>query len=126
MRVSLQQGAPQNVGSQRLLEIAARGDVHDRALWMLPAQVTGAMGASTALVGSYETVAAAILDYVDLGADLVSIRGYDNLNDAIDYGRFVLPLVRQELAHRAATGQHGAVVPQPPIFPVGDEPRKVS
>jgi len=94
------QGPPQNVGSQRLLEIASRGDVHDRALWMLPAQVTGAMGASTALVGSYETVAAAILDYIDLGADLVSIRGYDNLNDAIDYGRYVLPLVRQELAHR--------------------------
>jgi alkanesulfonate monooxygenase len=82
---------------------------------MLPAQVTGAMGASTALVGSYETVAAAILDYVDLGADLVSIRGYDNLNDAIDYGRYVIPLVRQELSHREATGQRGAVVPQPPI-----------
>jgi alkanesulfonate monooxygenase len=63
------------------------------------------MGASTALVGSYETVAAAILDYVDLGADLVSIRGYDNLNDAIDYGRYVLPLVRSELAHRESTGQ---------------------
>jgi alkanesulfonate monooxygenase len=84
------------------------------------------MGASTALVGSYETVAASILDYVDLGADLVSIRGYDNLNDAIDYGRFVLPLVRQELAHREATGQRGEVVPQPPISPAGDEPRKVS
>jgi alkanesulfonate monooxygenase len=98
----LGQGPPQNVGSQRLLDIAARGEVHDRALWMLPAQVTGAIGASTALVGSYETVAAAILDYIDLGADLVSIRGYDNLNDAIDYGRHLLPLVRQELAHRIA------------------------
>ena len=98
-------GPPQNVGSQRLLEIADRGEVHDRALWMRPAQVTGAMGASTALVGSYETVAASILDYIDLGADLVSIRGYDNLNDAIDYGRYVLPLVRQELAHREVTGQ---------------------
>ena len=62
-----------------------------------------------ALVGSYETVAASILDYVDLGADLVSIRGYDNLNDAIDYGRYVLPLVRQELAHRQATGQRRPV-----------------
>jgi alkanesulfonate monooxygenase len=41
---------------------------------------------------------------VDLGADLVSIRGYDNLNDAIDYGRYVLPLVRQELAHRESAG----------------------
>jgi alkanesulfonate monooxygenase len=108
-------GAPQNVGSQRLLEAAARGEVHDRALWTKPAEVTNAGGASTALVGSYETVAAAILDYVDLGADLVSIRGYDNLNDAIDYGRYVLPLVRQELAHREATGVRGEIVAQPPI-----------
>ena len=109
------QGRPENVGSQRLLEIAERGEVYDRALWMLPAQVTGAGGASTALVGSYETVAASILDYVDLGADLVSIRGYDNLNDAIDYGRHVLPLVRQELAHRKATSQRGGVVAQPAL-----------
>ena len=108
-------GGPQNVGSQRVLEIAARGDVHDRALWMRTAAVTGAMGASTALVGSYETVAAALLDYVDLGADLISIRGYDNLNDAIDYGRYLIPLVRQELAHREATGQRGTVVAQPPL-----------
>ncbi len=106
-------GAPQNVGSQRLLDAAARGEVHDRALWTRPAAVTQASGASTALVGSYETVAAAILDYVDLGASLVSIRGYDNLNDAIDYGRYVLPLVRQELAHREATGQRGQIVAQP-------------
>jgi alkanesulfonate monooxygenase len=111
-------GGPQNVGSQRLLEIAGRSDVHDRALWTVPAQVTGAAGASTALVGSYETVAAAILDYVDLGADLISIRGYDNLNDAIDYGRYLLPLVRQELAHREATGRRGEVVDQPPLADV--------
>ena len=106
---------PENVGSQRLLEIASRKDVHDRALWTPTATATGAAGASTALVGSYETVAAAILDYVDLGADLISIRGYDNLNDAIDYGRYVLPLVRQELAHREATGRRGEIVAQPPL-----------
>ncbi|WP_433833138.1 LLM class flavin-dependent oxidoreductase [Actinoplanes sp. CA-015351] len=100
---------PQNVGSQRLLEIAGRQDVHDRALWTPTASATGAAGASTALVGTPETVAAAILDYVDLGAELISIRGYDNLNDLIDYGRFILPLVRQELAHREATGQHGTL-----------------
>jgi alkanesulfonate monooxygenase len=108
-------GEPQNVGSQRLLEIASRKEVHDRALWTVPAQVTNAAGASTALVGSYETVAAAILDYVDLGADLISIRGYDNLNDAIDYGRYVLPLVRQEIAHREATGRRGEIVSQPAL-----------
>ncbi|MBL7499838.1 LLM class flavin-dependent oxidoreductase [Frankia sp. CNm7] len=109
VRSGLGGDAPQNVGSQRLLEIASRQDVHDRALWTPTASATGATGASTALVGTPETVAAAILDYVDLGADLVSIRGYDNLNDLIDYGRHILPLVRQELAHREATGQRGTL-----------------
>ncbi|GAB3239366.1 LLM class flavin-dependent oxidoreductase [Kineosporia babensis] len=106
---------PANVGSQRLLEIASKKDLHDRALWTPTATATGAAGASTALVGSYETVAAAILDYIDLGADLISIRGYDNLNDAVDYGRYLIPLVRQELAHREATGERGTVVRQDPL-----------
>jgi len=106
--------APQNVGSQRALEFAARSEVYDRALWTRTAAVTNAAGASTALVGTPETVAAAILDYVDLGADLVSIRGYDTLADARDYGRSVLPLVRQELAHREATGQRGTLQAEHP------------
>jgi len=106
---------PANVGSQRLLEIAGRQDLHDRALWTPTAAATGAAGASTALVGTPETVAAAILDYIDLGAELISIRGYDNYNDAVDYGRYLIPLVRQELAHREATGRRGEVVDQPPL-----------
>jgi alkanesulfonate monooxygenase len=101
------QPKPENVGSQRALDFANRKDIYDRALWTRTAAVTNAAGASTALVGSPETVAAAILDYIDLGADLVSIRGYDTLNDVIDYGRYVLPLVRQELAIREATGHRG-------------------
>ncbi|GAA0525433.1 LLM class flavin-dependent oxidoreductase [Paractinoplanes ferrugineus] len=96
---------PQNVGSQRALAFADRSELYDRALWTKTAAVTNAAGASTALVGSPETVAAAILDYVDQGASLVSIRGYDTLADAVDYGRHILPLVRQELAHRKATGR---------------------
>ncbi|MGX6601497.1 LLM class flavin-dependent oxidoreductase [Micromonosporaceae bacterium Da 78-11] len=91
---------PANVGSQRLLDLAARGELHDRALWTPLVTATNAAGSSTALVGSPETVAAALLDYIDIGCELLSIRGYDPLNDAIDYARFVLPLVRQELAHR--------------------------
>ncbi|MBN8944952.1 MAG: LLM class flavin-dependent oxidoreductase [Rhizobiales bacterium] len=98
---ALSNGPPQNVGSQRLLAIAARGEVQDRALWYPTVTATNARGASTALVGSPQTIADSILDYVDLGADLISIRGYDNLNDAIDYGRYVLPLVRTEIARRA-------------------------
>jgi alkanesulfonate monooxygenase len=104
-----QQGVPQNVGSQRALSFAEKSDLYDRALWTRTAAVTNAGGASTALVGSAETVAAAILDYVDAGADLVSIRGYDTLADAVDYGEHVLPLVRQEIAHREATGRRGTL-----------------
>jgi alkanesulfonate monooxygenase len=92
--------APQNAGSQRLLEIASRGEVHDRALWYPTVTATNARGASTALVGSWQTVADSILDYVDLGCDLISIRGYDNLTDMIDYGRHVLPRVREGIAAR--------------------------
>lgn len=91
---------PQNVGSQRLLEISKRGDVQDRCLWYPTVTATNARGASTALVGSYDTVSEAILDYVDLGAELVSIRGYDNLNDSVDYGRYILPRVREGLKKR--------------------------
>ncbi|MCW2873094.1 LLM class flavin-dependent oxidoreductase [Actinacidiphila oryziradicis] len=94
---------PQNTGSQRLLAAAAKADRHDRALWTAPAAASGAAGNSTALVGTPETVAQALLDYVDIGVTTILIRGYDPLDDAIDYGRHLIPLVRQELAHRAAT-----------------------
>jgi alkanesulfonate monooxygenase len=95
---------PQNVGSVRLREVAARGDLHDRALWTPLARELKGAGSTTALVGSYETVAAALVDYAEIGCDLLSIRGWDVYNDMVDYGRYVLPLVRQELAHREATG----------------------
>jgi alkanesulfonate monooxygenase len=93
---------PENVGSQRLLAAAGRADRHDRALWTATAKATGAGGNSTALVGSPETVAQALLDYVDIGVTTILIRGYDPLNDAVDYGRELLPLVREEVARRDA------------------------
>ena len=91
---------PENRGSQRLLAAAARGELHDRALWMPLAAATGAAGNSTALVGTPETVAQALLDYVDIGVTTLLIRGYDPYDDAIDYGRHLLPLVRAEVARR--------------------------
>jgi alkanesulfonate monooxygenase len=95
--------APENAGSQRLLAAAEKGDLHDRCLWTPTTKAVGGGGNSTALVGSPETVAAAILDYVDIGVNTVLIRGYEPLQDAIDYGKHLLPLVRQEVAHRNAT-----------------------
>ncbi|XVQ15081.1 LLM class flavin-dependent oxidoreductase [Spirillospora sp. CA-255316] len=96
------------VGSRRLLAAADRGERHDRALWTATARATGAAGNSTALVGSPETVAQALLDYVDIGVTTILIRGYDPLEDAVDYGRRLLPLVRAELAAREASRPAGA------------------
>lgn len=99
---------PENAGSQRLLEIAERGEKFDRALWTPTARATGGAGNSNALVGTPETVAQAILDYVDLGVDIISMRGYHLLGDTIDVGRYVLPLVREGVAERDAARAAGA------------------
>jgi alkanesulfonate monooxygenase len=98
----LPNGAPPNAGSQRLLAAAEAGELHDRCLWTPLAAATGAAGNSTALVGTPETVAQAILDYIDIGVTTILIRGYDPYDDAIDYGRELLPLVRSEVARRDA------------------------
>ena len=95
-------GQPENTGSQRLLAAAAQGDLHDRALWTATARASGAGGNSTALVGTPDTVAQALLDYLDLGVTTLLIRGYDPLEDATDYGRELIPLVRAEVARRDA------------------------
>lgn len=96
---------PESVAAQRLLAAAAKGELHDRALWTPTAAATNAAGNTTALVGTPETVAAAILDYVDLGVSTILIRGFEPLQDAVDYGRELLPLVRSELAHREVPQQ---------------------
>ncbi|MFD7412844.1 LLM class flavin-dependent oxidoreductase [Kitasatospora purpeofusca] len=93
---------PENAGSQRLLEIAEAGERYDRALWTPTAAATGGAGNSNALVGTPETVAQALLDYYDLGVDILSARGYHLVDDAIDFGRHVIPIVREEVAKRDA------------------------
>jgi alkanesulfonate monooxygenase len=91
-------GAPENTGSKRLVEIAERGERFDRALYTATAKATGGAGNSNALVGTPETVAEALMDYVRLGADILSARGYDTLEDAVDFGKYVIPIVRGEIA----------------------------
>ncbi|MFG2750809.1 LLM class flavin-dependent oxidoreductase [Streptomyces xanthophaeus] len=103
----LEAQAPQNTGSQRLIAIAEAGERYDRALWTPTAAATAGAGNSNALVGTPETVAQALLDYYDLGVDILSARGYDLLDDAVDFGRYVIPLVREEVAKRDA--ERGAV-----------------
>jgi alkanesulfonate monooxygenase len=95
-------GAPapqrQNVGSKRLLEAAAAAEVHDTCLWTPLAAATGAQGNSTALVGTPETVAKAMLEYYKLGATSLLIRGYDPRPDAVQYGEELIPRLRALVA----------------------------
>ena len=94
----------QGVGDGREALKRTEGERFDRALWTRTAAVTGGAGNSNALVGTPETVARALLDYIDLGVDIISARGYDLLGDAIDFGRHVIPLVREGVARRDAEG----------------------
>jgi len=94
--------SPQNMGSLRLLQAAAEKEVHDTCLWTALAVLTGARGNSTALVGTPETVAAALVAYYDLGATSLLIRGYDPLADAAEYGHELIPRVRALVAERDA------------------------
>jgi alkanesulfonate monooxygenase len=93
---------PPNEGSRRLLAAAAQGDRLDKRLWTGIAGLLGAKGNSTALVGTPEQVAEALLDYYDLGITTFLIRGFDPLEDAIDYGKKLIPLTRALVAKREA------------------------
>ena len=93
-------GEPAAVGSQRLLDAAAKGKRVDKCLWTEPAVLTGARGNSTALVGTPDQVADAMLDYYDLGVTTFLVRGFDQLADARAYGRDLLPRVRRLVADR--------------------------
>jgi alkanesulfonate monooxygenase len=106
-------GAPapqrQNVGSERLLRAAAEAEVHDTCLWTSLAVATGAQGNSTALVGTPEVVARALLEYYKLGATSLLIRGYDPRPDAIQYGEELIPRVRELVADYDAASRRREV-----------------
>ena len=68
-------GGTTSVGRKRLIEMSADQDVYDERLWMKVANLTGAAGNSTALVGTPEQVAEAMLRYYDLGITTLLLKG---------------------------------------------------
>ncbi|HKU96320.1 MAG TPA: LLM class flavin-dependent oxidoreductase [Vineibacter sp.] len=85
---------PLDHSARRLLDFAAQGAVHDARLWMPIAEATGAVGNTSCLVGTPEQVAQAMLEYYKLGVHSFLIRGFDPFNDAIDFGRDLIPRLR--------------------------------
>jgi alkanesulfonate monooxygenase len=95
-------GGTTSVGRKRLIEMSADKDVYDERLWMKVANLTGAAGNSTALVGTPEQVAEAMLRYYELGITTLLLKGFDPLADAIDFGRRLVPLLREGATSRDA------------------------
>lgn len=83
-----------DASAERLVSIAARGDVHDERLWMPVAALAGGLGNSTCLVGTPEQVAQAMLRYYRLGIHSFLIRGFDPVNDVTEFGRELIPRLR--------------------------------
>jgi alkanesulfonate monooxygenase len=90
-----------SVGRKRLIAMSAEREVYDERLWMKVANLTGAAGNSTALVGTPEQVAEAMLRYYDLGCTTLLLKGFDPVPDAIEFGKELLPMVREGAEHRA-------------------------
>ncbi len=105
----LGQGNPeQSEGARRLLRAAERGDRVDTRLWTAIARETGARFNATALVGTPQQVAEALLAYYDLGVTTILIRGFDPLEDVVDYGRELIPHLRALVARRDAENRRSA------------------
>jgi alkanesulfonate monooxygenase len=87
-----------SVGSDRLQRQGAESEVHDERLWYGITKLTGPGGNSTALVGTPAQVANALLAYRRVGIDTFLIRGFDPLDDVVDWGNELVPLLRQGAA----------------------------
>jgi alkanesulfonate monooxygenase len=70
------------------------------------ANLTGAAGNSTALVGTPEQVAEAMLRYYDLGISAFILKGFDPLPDVVEFGERLIPALRNgaKLRDSAAAG----------------------
>ena len=89
----------QSVGQKRQADLAAgaaqasaRMEIHPN-VWAGIGLVRGGVG--TALVGSYEEVAARIVEYHELGMDAFIFSGYPHLEEAYWFGEGVMPILRR-------------------------------
>lgn len=87
--------APVDNAGRRQYAFAQEKDIHDERLWMGVTRATGALGNTSCLVGTPEQVADAILAYYRLGIHSFLLRGFDPVNDATDYGRELIPRIKE-------------------------------
>ncbi len=93
---------PGDTGTRSLLEMAAAGDILDERLWTGITRATGGRTHATTLVGTPTQVTEALMKYHDLGVDRFLITGYDTMADVVDFGRELIPMLREAAARREA------------------------
>ncbi|WP_405497133.1 LLM class flavin-dependent oxidoreductase [Nocardia sp. NBC_00511] len=82
------------VGQQRLLDLAARGEVLDDNLYTTPGRFGGGGAGTTWLVGSAEDVAKSLRKYADLGVTHFVLSDTPYLSEIERQGTQLLPLLR--------------------------------
>jgi alkanesulfonate monooxygenase len=102
------------------LKWSEQGDLHDERMWLAIAKATGMATNHTALVGTPEQVADALLAYYDVGVTQMLLRGYEPYEDVIDYGRTLIPLIREgvRLRDMQAANRAAVAAAQPAPVPV--------
>ncbi len=87
----------QSVGAKNLVDFAKQGDILDDRLYMPIAAATGGSGNTTALVGTADQVSDSLLNYYKIGCSTLLIRGFDPFNDAVYWGKELIPLLREKI-----------------------------
>lgn len=82
------------VGQQRLLDLAAQGEVLDSNLYTTPGRFGGGGAGTTWLVGSAQDVAASLRRYADLGVTHFVLSDTPYLDEIRRQGDQLLPLLR--------------------------------
>ncbi|MFC5952794.1 LLM class flavin-dependent oxidoreductase [Pseudonocardia lutea] len=83
-----------SVGQQRLLDLAARGDVLDACLYTAPGRHGGGGAGTTWLVGSFTEVADALERYADLGVTHFVLSDTPYRSEVVRLGDHLLPLLQ--------------------------------
>lgn len=95
-------GKPLDRSGARMMAHAEVSDRYDERLWLGIAKATGAVGNTSCLVGTPVQVAQALYEYYRLGVDHFLLRGFDPLADAAEYGRELIPALREMTATASA------------------------
>lgn len=89
---------PETAGATYAVEVFEKGEWHDDCFWAGPVREVSGTGNTTALVGTPEKISDTLCQYHELGITTFGLNDYDTLPGAIEFGRDVIPLVRNKLA----------------------------